>query len=62
MIFGFAAAWWPLRHDQNVMLVHYADLKHHPDQTILQIANLLGLEVSSEQWPAILEYTSRLTG
>ena len=33
-IFGFLAAWWPLRHESNVMLVHYADLKRRPETTI----------------------------
>src|SRR4051794_2717058 len=31
MVFGFLAAWWPLRSESNVLLVHYADLKREPD-------------------------------
>jgi aryl sulfotransferase len=58
MIFGFAAAWWSLRDEPNVMLVHYADLKRSPDETIPQIAEFLGFEVPDEQWPTILQYTS----
>ena len=58
MVFGFIAAWWPLRNEPNVLFVHYADLKHDPDASIHRIADFLGFEVSDAQWPAILEYTS----
>lgn len=58
MIFGLLAAWWPLRHEPNVMLVHYADLKREPEASVRQIAEFLGFDVPAAQWPAILEYTS----
>lgn len=58
MIFGFLAAWWPLRHEPNVLLVHYADLKREPEANIRRIADFVGFEVSDASWPAILEYTS----
>jgi hypothetical protein len=58
MIFGFLAAWWPLRHEPNVMLIHYADLKRDPDASVRSIADFLGFDVLDTQWPAILEYTS----
>ncbi|MEO5842493.1 MAG: sulfotransferase domain-containing protein [Acidimicrobiales bacterium] len=58
MIFGFMAAWWPLRHQSNVMLVHYADLKREPEASVHRIADFLGFDVPDAQWPAILEYTS----
>jgi aryl sulfotransferase len=58
MIFGFLAQWWPLRHEPNVLFVHYADLKREPEATIRQIADFLGFEVADNQWPAVLEYTS----
>jgi hypothetical protein len=58
MIFGFMAAWWPLRHEPNVMLIHYADLKLEPEASVHRIADFLGFEVPDEKWPAILEYTS----
>jgi aryl sulfotransferase len=57
-IFGFVAAWWPLRNEPNVMLVHYADLKRAPDASIRAIADFLGFDVPDTNWPAILEYTS----
>ena len=58
MIFGLLAAWWPLRNEPNVMLVHYADLKREPEVCIRRIAEFLGFDVLDAQWPAILEYTS----
>ena len=58
MIFGFVAAWWPLRHEPNVMLVHYADLKREPETRIRAIAEFVGFDVPEASWPAILEYTS----
>jgi hypothetical protein len=58
MIFGFLAAWWPLRHEPNVMLLHYADMKRDHEGSVRRIAEFLGFDVLDEQWPAILEYTS----
>ena len=58
MLFAFVASWWPLRHEPNVMLIHYADLKHQPDESVRRIADFLGFDVPDAQWPAILEYTS----
>jgi len=58
MIFGFMAAWWQLRNEPNVMLIHYADLKREPEASVRRIADFLGFDVPDAQWPAILEYTS----
>ena len=58
MIFGFLAAWWPLRREPNVMFVHYADLKREPEASIRRVAEFLGFDVADGRWPAILEYTS----
>jgi hypothetical protein len=57
-IFHFVASWWPLRHEPNVLLIHYADLKREPDASVRRIADFLGFDVPDAQWPAILEYTS----
>jgi aryl sulfotransferase len=58
MIFGFVAAWWPLRNEPNVMLMHYSDLKREPDASIRAIADFLGFDVPDATWTTILEYTS----
>ena len=57
-LFGFLSAWWPLRHESNVLLMHFSDMKRDHDGSVRKIAEFLGLEPSAEQWPAILEYTS----
>jgi aryl sulfotransferase len=58
MVFGVVAAWWQLRNEPNVLLVHYSDLKRQPEASIRKIAEFLDFEVTEAQWPAILEYTS----
>jgi len=57
-IFGVVAGWWPLRHEPNVLLVHFADLKRAPEPSIRRIADFLGIEVADDRWPSILEHTS----
>jgi hypothetical protein len=57
-LFGFLSAWWPLRHEDNVLLMHFSDMKRDHDGAVRRIADFLGFEPTAEQWPAILEYTS----
>jgi aryl sulfotransferase len=57
-IFGLVGAWWPLRNEPNVLLVHYADLKRDHEGSIRRIRAFLDIEVPDASWPAILEYTS----
>jgi aryl sulfotransferase len=58
MIFGFVAGWWPLRHQPNVLMLHYADLTRGHEDSVRRIADFLDFDVPEAQWPAILEYTS----
>jgi hypothetical protein len=58
MIFGFVAAWWPLRHASNVRLVHFSDMKRDHEGSVRAIAEFLGFEPSDDEWPVILECTS----
>ena len=57
-LFRFVAAWWPLRHQPNVLLMHFADLKRDHAGSVRRVADFLDFEVSDAQWPSILEYTS----
>jgi aryl sulfotransferase len=57
MFFGFMAAWWPLRHEPNVLFLHYADMKKDHEGSIRKIAKFLGITPPADRWPAILEYT-----
>lgn len=58
MIFGFVAAWWPLRHNPNVLLMHFSDMKRDHEGSIRRIAEFLDLQPTDEQWLRVLEYTS----
>ncbi len=57
-IFGFLAAWWPLRRQPNVLFMHFSDMKRDHEGSVRTIARFLDLEPTPEQWPAVLEYTS----
>lgn len=58
MLFGFLAAWWPLRREKNVLFMHYSDMKRDHEAAIRKIAAFLGAEPAAEQWSKILEHTS----
>ena len=58
MFFGFVAAWWPLRHQENVLFLHFSEMKRDHEGSIRRIADFLGFTPTTEQWPAILERTS----
>ncbi len=57
-IFGFVAAWWPLRRQPNVLFMHFSDMKRDHEGSVREIGRFLGLAPRPEQWPAVLEYTS----
>lgn len=57
-IFGFMAAWWPLRKNSNVLMVHFSDMKKDHEGYIRKIADFVGFEPTDEQWENILDYTS----
>jgi hypothetical protein len=57
-LFGFVAAWWPLRHAKNVLLLHFSDMKADHAGSVRKIAKFLGFQPTAKQWPKILEYTS----
>jgi len=57
-LFGFVAAWWPLRHAKNVLLLHFSDMLADHEGSVRKIARFLGLRPTPKQWPKILEYTS----
>jgi aryl sulfotransferase len=56
--FGFVDAWWPLRHEPNVLFVHYADMKADPEGSVRRIADFLGFDVADDRWATVLEHTS----
>jgi hypothetical protein len=58
MLFGFMAAWWPLRHERNVLLLHYSDMTRDHGGSIRKIARFLRLDPAPHEWPTVLECTS----
>ncbi len=57
-LFGFMAAWWPLRHESNVLLMHFSDMKRDHERSVRKIAEFLGFAPRPAQWKGVLEYTS----
>ncbi|HXJ22055.1 MAG TPA: sulfotransferase domain-containing protein [Polyangia bacterium] len=58
MFFGPVAAWWPFRHEKNVLLMHFADMKRDLAGATRKVADFLGVEPSPAQWDKINEYVS----
>lgn len=50
---GYAAQWWPYRHDPNVLLLHYNDLKKDIKGQLRRIAQFLQITVPLQAWPEI---------
>lgn len=57
-VFGFLAAWWPLRNEPNVLFLHFSDMKKDHEGSVRKIAEFIGEEPTEDQWANILEYTS----
>jgi hypothetical protein len=58
MFYGFLAGWWPLRHEPNVLLLHFADLKHDLAGSARKVAAFLGMKPTPAQWATIDSYVS----
>ena len=58
MFFGPIAAWWPLRHEKNVLLLHFADMKRDLAGSTRKVADFLGVTPSAAQWAKIDEHVS----
>jgi aryl sulfotransferase len=49
------AEWWPHRHDNNVCLMHYADLFDDLHTHMRSLATFLELEVPEDVWDIVVE-------
>ena len=58
MFFGFVAAWWSLRHEPNVLLLHYADIKRGGAKVLRRISDFLGTKPTEAQWATIEKHVS----
>lgn len=58
IFFGFLAGWWPLRHEPNVLFVHFADMKKDLAGSARKVAAFLGIAPTAAQWKTIDELVS----
>jgi aryl sulfotransferase len=58
MFFGPIAAWWPLRHEKNVLFMHFADMKRDLSGATRKVADFLGVKPSAAEWAKIDEHVS----
>jgi hypothetical protein len=56
--FGFLNAWWPLRHEANVLFLHYSAMRADHEGSIRKVADFLDVQPTAEEWSRILEFTS----
>lgn len=52
--FDLERSWWRERRRENVLLVHYNDLKADLDGEMRRIASFLGIEISEALWPGLV--------
>ena len=57
-IFGFLQSWWPLRHNKNVLFMHFTDMKKDHEGSLRAIAEFIGAHPTDEEWKAVTDYTS----
>ena len=55
VFFRHVSTFWERRHQPNLLLVHYADLKADLEGEMRRIAAFLGAEVPTAAWPAVVE-------
>jgi hypothetical protein len=58
MFFGPVAAWWPLRHQKNVLFMHFADMKRDLSGATRKVADFLGIQPTEAEWARIDEHAS----
>ncbi|MFM9941013.1 MAG: sulfotransferase domain-containing protein [Hyphomicrobiaceae bacterium] len=53
--FDFERTFWAKRHEPNVLLVHYRDLKADLDGEMRRISSFLGIETPEALWPKLVK-------
>ncbi len=51
-------SWWKLRDRDNVLVMFYEDMKRDPQNAVTQVAEFLGVELTTEQFGKVLEKSS----
>jgi aryl sulfotransferase len=54
----FLRAWWPLRHLNNVLFLHYSELVHARREGILRISRFLKTPLSDVELEAVVHHTA----
>jgi aryl sulfotransferase len=53
-----AQSWWNYRHLDNILMLHYADMKADPAGEIRRLADFLEIEISAEALAQVVAHTS----
>lgn len=53
--FYHLASWWPYRHLDNVLLLHYNDLLTDQDGQMRKLSEWLGIPINESIWPSLVE-------
>jgi aryl sulfotransferase len=53
--FHMENSYWAARHEPNMLLVHYADLKADREGEMRRIADFLGITIAESVWPSLVE-------
>jgi aryl sulfotransferase len=54
-VFEHIASFWPLRDQDNVLFVHYNDLKADLGGEMRRVAEFLGIDVADDAWENVIE-------
>jgi len=54
--FSNVQSWWDVRHEPNVLLLHFNDLKADLEAGMRKVADFLDIECSEASWPAMVEH------
>lgn len=53
--FDVVASFWPERHRDNLLMVHYSDLRADLDGEMRRIAAFLGIPIDEARWPELVQ-------
>ena len=55
---GNVRSWWAIRNLSNVLIIHFANLKHDMSGQISKIAEFLDISIDEDKWKSILLHCS----
>lgn len=53
--FAMENSFWAARHEPDVLLLHYNDMKTDLDGEMRRVANFLGIDIAEDLWPELVE-------